>query len=383
MRRKWLLFLLTAVLVLALSACKKQTVDLSPYLSVQYEGMNGQAVAVADIDYASFEHEIMAGWSEKDKDFAHLGKLTQLELSMEVKMDRFENLSNQDAVRLEVAFDPELAEQLGLEIVGTEKTFRVEGLKDPVAVDPFAQALFGPEKPVEFYLEGISPRLKLKMSDSSGYEGETAGIRYEADKTEDICNGDVITVTAALENPREQERVLSRSQIQFTVQDYPMYLEEFSQIPGENLQQLNQALEEEFKEKLNNLFNLELAEMSGTASADTAMNVRMYLFGVGPFTIQEGGFINRNNDNKPRLDKIVVPFSCGLEKIIWYEDGIEQSLENKTVYGYAAFSYLMLDGEGGLAVMPGEQPYLKIQDTLYEDWDTMMERANLERADLN
>lgn len=380
--KKYLLTVLALMLVLALTGCKAQKVDLSSYMTLEYRGVNGNSQAYLDIDYSGFEYEIMEGWKEKDKDFEHLGKLTALEMSFQVQMSKTEGLKNGDQVDVTVTYDQEKAQELGVELTGTSRTFTVEGLKDAQVIDPFAPEVFGEGKEIEFHLEGISPHLRLEMTESGGFNETTHGILYEADLQKDIANGDVITVKASFENPEELNRVLSRTEAQFTVDGYPRYLEDFADINGQDLEKLSKALQEEYKQYMKGLFHLDIAEISDKASMESSTNCRVHFETAEAFTIQDYGFVNCNNDENPRLNAIVLPFCITLRNIEWIQDEEDQFLDSKSVFGYAIFRYIIVDSQGNLMAMPNEKPYLKIQDTLYENSDKMLERAHLERADL-
>lgn len=374
--RKCLLMFLAVLMAAALCACGKQQVDLSPYMSIEYQGVNGKAQAVLNIDYSDFEYEIMQQWDDKDKDFDHLAKLTELESSVQIRLSKDKNLSNGDQVEATVTFDQERAANLGLKITGTKKSFTVEGLAEAQLVDPFAGAVFGEGRENDFHLEGISPNLRLKMDD------EVDGICYQADKTENIANGDVITVKAYFKNPGEVMRVLSRNELQVTVADYPGYLEDFSQIKQADLEKLQEAGEKAVIEYADWMFKMELQEVADQATKDSMLNCPIFFQYYDGFCFDDGAFINTNNGSNRRLDKLILPFSFDVHGISWSYDEEDREIDTRRVYGYMAFSYIIVDADGNLMAAPGEKPFLKIQDTMYESWDRMVERACKERADL-
>ena len=66
---KILLILTVMVLCLSLTACGGSVtkVELSQYLSVSYNGYNGNGTPRIDFDFADFEYGIMSQWKDKDK----------------------------------------------------------------------------------------------------------------------------------------------------------------------------------------------------------------------------------------------------------------------------------------------------------------------------
>lgn len=222
--------LLVAVMC-SLTACgSKIEVDVSQYLNVKFSGIDGQGTAHADFDNADFEYEIMHQWKEDEKTFEKLGQLTALELSFNYELDKTEGLKNGDKVKISMTYNEEKAKEVGCKLSNTSKTITVEGLKEPISIDPFDPAQFS------FTVEGVAPFAYVDDVRDRGVNGVT----YEYENSSDLKNGDVITITATLD-PQMAERegyVLSRNEMTYTVEGLNMVPQNISDLTSDNIQQL-------------------------------------------------------------------------------------------------------------------------------------------------
>lgn len=122
---------LTMILVIALSmftACGKQKLNMSDYVSVTFSGENQHGTAHVKFDTLSFESNVMAGWSSKDNTFAKAGELTMLEMTIKCEANKTSDLRNGDKVKVTITYDKDKAKNLGVSLSGLTETFKVEGL---------------------------------------------------------------------------------------------------------------------------------------------------------------------------------------------------------------------------------------------------------------
>lgn len=142
-RKLMLLFgAFTLTISLLLSSCgadsqaKIDTEDgvtnILDYVTVDFDGKNGDGTAYVNVDYDGIEIE-MVGGEDKIKQLEDLSELTKYinaVSSISFSIDKNKGLSNGDQVIVSVTFDSSAAESAGV-IFGDQKskTFEVKGLK--------------------------------------------------------------------------------------------------------------------------------------------------------------------------------------------------------------------------------------------------------------
>ena len=132
-------------ILLALAGCgaEKKTqinttdgiTNILDYVTVDFNGKNGEGTAFVNVDYDGMETE-MVGGKEKIEELDELGDLTELTKyinavsSISVSIDKNKELSNGDEVVVSVTYDETAADSAGV-VFGdeTSKSFEVKGLK--------------------------------------------------------------------------------------------------------------------------------------------------------------------------------------------------------------------------------------------------------------
>ena len=238
--RKFLLILIVIVMCLSLTACGSTTkVELSQYLSVSYTGYNGNGTPRIDFDFADFEYGIMSQWKDKDK-MEKLVELTAVETTITYAADVSENLSNGDTITVKISLNEEKAKEYGYSFTGLEKKFTVEGLADPIEIDPFAEDIFGSGKIVDFTLEGIDPFVCLFLRNNALLGDPIRHITYKVDKDWDLKNGEIITITATLDKKLQQQGyLLTRTETTITVEGFERFASAASDLTRDVLQRIS------------------------------------------------------------------------------------------------------------------------------------------------
>ncbi len=145
---KRIAFLLAAVgmsALIVLTGCKsdkKAQIDTTDgitnildYVTVDFNGKNGEGTAYVNVDYDGIETE-MVGGEDKIKDLDEMDDLSELTKyinavsSMSFSIDKNSGLSNGDEVVVSVIYDKSAAESAGV-VFGeeTSRSFEVKGLK--------------------------------------------------------------------------------------------------------------------------------------------------------------------------------------------------------------------------------------------------------------
>lgn len=175
-----------AVIVFVALKFIKPTVDLNKYVSVTFSGYDTAGEATVEFDKEQFQKK-------------YKGKLPSdfIDEYVTYHLDKKEDLCNGDTVVLSWECDDEKAEKYGYKLKHEDSSFSVTGLTD---IDSFES--FDPFEGIDVVFEGVSgegfasvvgvPKLRVAQE-----------LIYSCDKMDEICNGDVITlsVTYGLENP--------------------------------------------------------------------------------------------------------------------------------------------------------------------------------------
>ena len=223
---QWILILMVVLMCLGLTACGGNTakVEMAPYLSVSYTGYNGNGTAHVNFDFADFEHAIMSQWNGKDT-LEKLGELTAVETTISYAADVSQGLRNGDTITVKIRFDEAKAKACGYHFIALEKKFTVEGLEEPILIDPFAEEIFGNGKIVSLAMEGIDPFVCLFLRNTAQLGDPIRQITYKVDNDWDLKNGDVITITATMDQRlQKQGYVLTRTETTITLEGFDRYV---------------------------------------------------------------------------------------------------------------------------------------------------------------
>ncbi len=109
--------------------------NILDYVTVSFDGNNGEGTAFVNVDYDGLETE-MVGGEEKIKELDEIEDLSELTKyinavsSISFSIDKNKELSNGEQVIVSVSYDDTAAQSAGV-VFGTEKskTFEVKGLK--------------------------------------------------------------------------------------------------------------------------------------------------------------------------------------------------------------------------------------------------------------
>lgn len=197
-----LLVILILVLILVNG---KKTINLEEYVTVGTDGYDGQGTAYAEwkseledvvlkamgIDAEKMDEYIDNGDflnsdSSLAKAYAAYEKYDEMMESLDLHIDKSENLSNGDKITVTITYNNELAAENGIKFTGEKYVYVVSGLEKLEAVDPFEGLT------VEF--TGASPQLKAELSYNSPQDFLQES-QFSIDKIENLKIGDTVTVT--------------------------------------------------------------------------------------------------------------------------------------------------------------------------------------------
>lgn len=231
------ILLLVCALCLVLTGCKKtKTISAEDTVSVTFSGINGYGTAHISGEYDWTDQML----SDSASDLSKLGIRAQLQDAVEYSLSKTEGLSNGDKVELRIAANNELLKKYGYKVKEKTVAYTVEGLKDPVAYDPFEKLTLN--------VTGTAPYGELKMEIPNDL---ISGLSIKADKTEGLKNGDVVTITVSANNEQDVQTycakegyTLARTSMKYTVSGVNGYVQTPEEIPEEWLTKMKKQAED-------------------------------------------------------------------------------------------------------------------------------------------
>ena len=329
---------LLAVMMLVgiMTACGATKIEMAPYLSVSYTGYNGNGTAHVDFDFAAFEYGIMSEWNDKEM-LEKLGELTAVEMTITYAADISEGLSNGDTITVKISFDEAKAKEYGYSFTGLEKKFTVEGLTEPIEIDPFAEDIFGSGKIVNATLEGIDPFVCLYLSNNAELSDPIRHITYTADKDWNLKNGEVITITAAMdENYQQQGYLLTRTETTIVVEGFDRYASAASDLTSTVLQSISDRAYQECANGGN-------ANIFDRSDELTPWAARFENIHVG-----DTALLAVNNNIDMEYSFLLVPVYKTITTDEWYDmaAGVNTTKTWENVIGYYKFTDLVVQPDG-------------------------------------
>lgn len=210
-----------AITLLMLSGCGQKVYEYSAedYVYISVSGLDGKGQASVKFDRQSF-------YDKLDKDLFD-GKALEEELAaleivyynlvkINVEGDK-ENLSNGDTLTVTLSADNEKLKSYRMNFTDKPYVYTVSGLEEAVEVDVF--------EGVSIEYTGTAPFADAKALCDGPYKDD---VHYTLDKTSNIQNGDVITVTASASGKRFKEENLVPIVLekQFTAEGLDRYADE-------------------------------------------------------------------------------------------------------------------------------------------------------------
>lgn len=226
--KKLLLVMGTLLLGILFTGCGEKKVDLSDYCDISYSGLNGQATASCEMKFTDLEDVWKKG---QDQNQELLDMILSFEDSIEVSLDKTENIKNGDKLTATITCDEDLAKKHKYKFTGLKKEVKVKGLSDGTEVDLF--------KDISLEYEGVAPEAKVKICNASD-DAFLKTVDYTADNRENLSNGDTITVTASYneDTAAQNEYIVKETKKSYTVSGVDEYLKEYNQIDDKTLEKL-------------------------------------------------------------------------------------------------------------------------------------------------
>ena len=243
MKKMKQLILLGAMILaaFALTGCGTTTINLNDYVSIVEDGYDTAGVANYVFDYEKFEEDYDGKIKKDGKDVA---VETFLEKCVNMSLSANSGLSNGDTVTLVWDCNDERAsENYGCKLKYSDITYKITELDVPEKFNPFdyASAKFN----------GKAPNGTATMQKDTSCE-EMRWVEFKIDKSKELKNGDVITVTASIAQgdaafAEKFGKVLGETTKQFTVSGLDEYYLSMEDVPEAAFELLKQSGSETVK----------------------------------------------------------------------------------------------------------------------------------------
>lgn len=230
-----LVVVLIGLVAVMVTGCGKKNLDLLDTVEVAFTGMDGYGTAFVTGEDDWMEMVI----GQSDDELEMLGRYVQLQKAVKFKLSETEDLSNGDKIQLTVQVNEDLLKEYGFKVKETTKTIEVGGLQEPEEFDPFSVMTVN--------VTGTAPngRLDCRYTESPLY-----GLQIQADKSEGLKNGDVITFKLVNHDgedvmafAKKQGYSLTRTTMTYTVSGINSYIDSVEQIPAATLEKMKAQAE--------------------------------------------------------------------------------------------------------------------------------------------
>ena len=180
------LAILALLLVLKFTAFSPKEFSLARYTIVGLEGFDTKATATVSVDEMGL-YKALAGSESTEEEWK---KYETFVKSVTCTLDKNDNLSNGDVLKVTVSYDESLAQALGIDVNITEREYKVSGLRTGKELDLFTD--------VKIITGGISPFIYVTCLNESEDE-YLSTLEYSIDKTYGLAIGDEITISCKID----------------------------------------------------------------------------------------------------------------------------------------------------------------------------------------
>ena len=353
-------FAAAASLALALTGCGSKTVNISDYVTVEYEGYDTVGKAVYTVDFDTMIEENLKAFDLDEDSSKKAVEKVKSRLAEDIKgeLDKTSNLSNGDEITFEWDdIDVEdIEEDFSVKITFEDKVFVVENLEEPEKFDPFEY--------ITVTYSGIAPNGEVKISSNSLPVSE---IYFEADKTSGLKNGDVVKVTVKSYYDDMNQLGIAYGMIpsvtekEYTVEGLSSYALSFSEIPEDMQAKMKQQAEDTFR-----------AGAAGWAEGSTLKG--MECIGAYFLSVKDGFSARPTNEVY-----LVYKMTASITGVLKEDENKTEATADEVYYTFYKFSNVMIlsDGVCSVDLSAGEQASNRIESTRgYYSWGFNTYRFN-------
>lgn len=234
----------------------KKKINLNDYLEITTSGYEGCGNAIWDFDYSRFEDDYQDKLKFKGRDNNMMSAVEYVEFWLSGSFNHNSELKNGDTVVF--SWDEEilasLNEKYNYKFKGNEISTKVENLEEIGTFDVF--------QGIHIETCGFAPNATAKVCKSETAHEASSMINYVLDKSTNLSNGDIITVTIesimgdvnefCAQNFGEVPATLTK---QFKIDGLSSYVTSIEEIPDDMMNKMKSQVEENLQASIARTWN--------------------------------------------------------------------------------------------------------------------------------
>lgn len=337
------------LILLIMICCRKPTINLNKYVTVEFEGYETLGKATATVDWDAIEEKygkkIKVNKSALKKDlkkelggdysdtifgemineYLDEGAIDLLSGSVSGSLDKSNGLSNGDEVIYSFECDDEEVEKyLGCKLKYSDQTFKVSGLEQVGTFNPFDG--------VTVSYSGIAPNGTASLSYE--YENDyTHYLNYKLDKRDGLSNGDTVTLTVSISGSEDSfvsnfGKLPSPTEQKYTVDGLMAYISSAADIPDDLMVSMQNQAEDIIK-----------ANVAKNWKENVSLKSLVYM----------GNYYLTNKGNGWDNNRCALVYKLTAEETM---ETVDEGtvIEDVDIYYYVQFTNLMTEEDGSGAV---------------------------------
>lgn len=344
-------------MAVVLTACGAK-VDLKQYVTAEFDGANEHADIRVTVDYNAIAEAVNKS-NKGNGSLADSLNAQTLSNAISYSCDKAENISNGDTVTVTFTVPEELTKSYDFSVTNTTMTFKAENLPLLSKIDAFAD--------VNVHFSGSAPFGTASVENNSGSDF-LQQVSFQLDKTENLSNGDTVTVTAVYDDYlTETYGCIPESDTKtYTVEGLDSYMTSFDGLPDGALDEVHTDSRDRVeslianKEQICGAFIDWSTDTPDTYQVDT-QNLKLY---TSYLLVSKGADFGAKYSNR----YIAVYHTTGsMSKKSWFGDSY-----NGDMYIAVDYKDLKFDESGNLIVnlTDAEYTYFTTADNAYNYWMT-------------
>ncbi len=222
------IIILVILVIIRFGLMNEESSSIAKFAIVSVEGLNTRGTATVSIDQVGLYSALAGKDAADDKKEQYKGFVD----SINVSIDKSENLSNGDILTITVSYDEALAKKLGIKYTTRSREYKITGLKNGESLDAFAD--------IKIITGGISPYVYVTYTNDSDDE-YLSSIEYEISKTSGLSIGDeiIITCKADDESAAAAGYYIDTKEMKYTITEADRYVSDTSDISSDLIDELS------------------------------------------------------------------------------------------------------------------------------------------------
>lgn len=237
--------IVAVIAIFAISTQIKKRVNLNQYISVEYSGYNTVGRARYKIDKEGLAKAILKAQGKKNSQILTDSSASDTVYStvrecLEISLDKSDNLSNGDTVKLKIKCNDYANSLLGIKLIYKDKDYKVENLDEARKVNVFDD--------ISVSFSGTSPNAKATIENNSS-DSYLSGLNFKLSKSSGIKTGDKITVTVSYneEDALSNGYILTETSKEYTCDKLDAYISKVDELSSGQQEELKKAAKDKIE----------------------------------------------------------------------------------------------------------------------------------------